>query len=87
MKHEVAKKRELVDERNLDLQSLIYQKTNLIREINQCKSFTNTQLYGIGSYPKLDTSDIKNYDEIMAWLVEELNVRFTYDVLGTGEIR
>jgi len=83
MKHEVVRKKEVVDEKNLDLQSLIYQKTNLIREINQCRSFSTTQLYGIESYPKLDTSDISNYDEIMSWLVKELSVSLICDLLGT----
>ena len=83
MKHEVVRKKEVVDEKNLDLQSLIYQKTNLIREINQCKSFTTTQLYDIESYPKLDTADINNYDEIMSWLVKELSVSLICDLLGT----
>lgn len=87
MKHETAKKKEAVDEKNVALQSLVYQKTNLLREINECKAFKTSRLYDIESYPGIEVSDQQNYDSIMAWLVQELDVLFSFELLGAEEAR
>lgn len=74
MKNEVMKKKEKVDEKNVALQSLVYQKNNLMREIKICKSFQTTKLLNICSYPKYEPSDKNNYNPIILWLTEELAV-------------
>ena len=76
MKSELMKKKEGVDERNISLQSLVYQKNNLLREITDCKSFQTAELSKTSGYPGLDPSDSANHDKILAWLKTELIVCF-----------
>jgi len=76
MKNELLKKKESVDEQNIYLQSLVYQKNNLLREITDCKSFQTTELLKTAGYPGYDPTNIENYDKILSWLKTELKVFF-----------
>ena len=70
------KKKEGLDDHNVALQSLVYQKNNLLREITDCKTFQTSELLNIASYPGLDQSDKKNYKPIISWLKGELEVDY-----------
>jgi hypothetical protein len=74
MKAELATKKDSLDERNVALQSLVYEKNNLLSEIEECKTFVPSQLAKIGSFPSSASSQPAAHDSIVATLTQELAV-------------
>ena len=83
MKAELAAKKDSVDERNVALQSLVYQKNNLLAEIEECKAFVPAQLAKVGNFPAAGSSEAKAHDEIVSALTLELAVSFHPEIVGT----